>query len=170
MKTSILFAFTLVLFNGCISTSSISSLMGVPEEELNRIPKGAKNIIVTINNATSNEVYSQIKNALIERSHRIEKDDKESFYLTTEGKDVGESTLQRMVISISKVQNDCRIVLNTEYKPGMEAQMLATGMTGINVNTDWTEVVYDIKTRSGIAFIETYIIAKRIDRGIITYK
>lgn len=161
MKTQLLLL--AVLLTSCIGTSSITKNSGLNESDLAQIPKGAKEIL--INGDNREQMYNRIVDVLLERGHRIMKEDKERFYITTEGKDIGESTIQRMTIFVNS-ENQASI--KTEWMPGAEATTAASAFSGINVVPQWSAVIY-AEDRNGVAFAESVVIAKKVG-GYITYK
>jgi len=160
---------TLFVMTSCMGVSHISSSSGLDESSLNQIPKGTKIIYVEKNNALIDEYYEDILNVLMSRGHRIMKEDKERHYVTTEGKDIGQSTLQRMTLFITQNKNNCILKITTEWKAGTEATAMATAMSGIPMQSDWAIATWEI-SRLGMAFAESLAIAKEIKEGIITFE
>lgn len=160
---------TLFVMTSCMGVSHISSSSGLEENSLSQIPKGTKIIYVEKDNALINEYYEEILNILMSRGHRIMKEDKERHYVTTEGKDVGQSTLQRMTLFITKNNNNCILKITTEWKAGTEATIMATAMSGIPMQSDWATASWEIN-RLGMAFAESLAIAKEIKEGTITFE
>jgi hypothetical protein len=153
---------------GCISVSYISTSSGVNEDLLSNIPTGAKIIIVDKMNVSADSLSEELVTILISRGQRIFKDDKARHYLTTEGKDIGQSTLQRITINVIEKGNNSQLRINTEWKAGTEATAMATAMSGIPMQSDWQISKWE-KSRSGIAFAESEAIANEIKNGIISY-
>lgn len=151
------------LFAGCIGTGTIVGTSGLSQSELASIPHRATEVIVTGQDRA--QLYDRIVDALIQRGHRIGHEDKERFYLTTEGKDVGQSTLQRMSIVVN---DKAEAVIKTEWMPGMFATMIATGASGLDVDGSWEVAKYE-GSRLGIAFAESVAVAKATG-GVISYK
>lgn len=160
MKTIIL---PIIFCLSCVGTSSITGTSGLSQAELSAIPKGATEVI--IQGQDRNELYERIVNTLIQRGHRISREDKDRFYLTTEGKDVGESTLQRMTIVVSE---NAEAVIRTEWMPGMQANTMATAFSGLDVTSTWETAKYEV-SRLGIAFAESVAVAKATG-GVISYR
>jgi hypothetical protein len=157
------------LMIGCISVSHISTTSGVKEEYLSNVPKGAEVVIVNKNNISADSLYEEVYTILLSRGHRILKDDKERHYITTEGKDVGQSTLQRMTLVITEKENSSQLRITTEWKGGTEASAMATAMSGIPIQSDWSLAKWEIN-RLGIAFAESVAIANEIKDGKISYE
>src|SRR5690606_443390 len=133
MKTLLAITF-LPLLAGCISTNHISSTSGLNQSDLDAIPASAKEIYVTVPGATPQALHEQVVNILIARGHRIQREDKERLYVTTEGKDVGESTLQRMVITTTEVPNVGAVTkIVSEWRAGTSATMGASAFSGLAV-------------------------------------
>ena len=120
------------------------------------------------NNISADSLYEEIFTILISRGHRIIKDDKGRHYLVTEGKDVGQSTLQRMTLVITEIANNSKLKITTEWKAGAEAQNSSTAITGIPVQSSWAIARWGID-RPGIAFAESVAIANEIENGIISF-
>lgn len=148
---------------GCVGTGTIVGTSGLTQSELSTIPHGATEVIIT--GADRAQLYNLIVDALIQRGHRISHEDKERFYLTTEGKDVGQSTLQRMTIVVNA---NAEAVIKTEWMPGMFATMIATGASGLDVNGSWEMAKYEA-SRLGIAFAESVAVGKATG-GEVSYK
>jgi predicted transcriptional regulator len=169
--TIFLRVFTLIAFltTGCISVSHISTTSGVKEDYLTNIPKGAKIVLVEKKNVSADNLYEELITILLSRGHRIIKDDKERHYITTEGKDIGQSTLQRMTLVILEKENSSQLKITTEWKGGTEASMMATAMSGIPIQADWAIAKWEIN-RLGIAFAESVAIANEIENGHVSYE
>lgn len=166
LATSILLS---ILMLSCISISQISTTSGVNEEYLSNIPKGARIVVVDKKNISTDSLYEEVYAILLFRGHRILKDDKEKHYITTDGKDVGQSTLQRMTLITSKKENGSQLKITTEWKGGTEASAAATAISGIHIQADWFLAKWEI-SRLGIAFAESVSIAKEIKDRIVTYE
>ncbi len=164
--TSILISYLMI---SCVSVSHISSTSGVRAEYLKNIPKGAEVVIVDKNNISADSLYEEVYTILLTRGHRILKDDKNRHYITTEGKDVGQSTLQRMVIVITENENSSKLKITTEWKAGTEASAMASSMSSIPIQSDWSFAKWQID-RLGIAFAESVAIANEIKGGKISYE
>ena len=158
-----------VLIQSCISISNISNNSGVKQNYLTNIPKGAKVINVEKDNITIDSLYEEVYSILLLRGHRIFKDDKQRHYITTEGKAVGEATLQRMTLVVSENGNSSNLKITTEWKPGMEATMMAAAAGGIPVSSDWAIAKWEI-SRLGISFAESVAIANKVRGGRISYR
>ena len=168
-KKNILLIFGLLpVLASCITKSLISETSGVNTSELNNIPNGAKEIIIE-RSGTAEELYNDLFTALLSRGHRIDKDDKERGYITTEGHDVGQSTTQRMTIVISEKDISAKANIITEWKAGTEAAMFASGLSGIQILSDWSKATWETG-RPGIAFAESVAVAKKVVGGLISYK
>lgn len=170
-KHELLFGLTIVsvIMTSCIAISNISTISGVPEASLQNIPKGANIIIIDVPGSSIDDLYEEVISILLSRGHRISKEDKERHYINTEGKDVGQSTLQRMTLVFTEVESKSRLKITTEWKGGTEATTMATAMSGIPIQSDWAAARWEIDRR-GIAFAESVAIAKEISNEIITYE
>ena len=168
-KKNILLIFGLLpVLASCITKSLISETSGVSSSELNIIPNGANEIIIE-RSGTAEELYNDIFTALLSRGHRIDRDDKERGYITTEGHDVGQSTTQRMTIVITDYEISAKAIMTTEWKAGNEATMFASGLSGIQIHSDWGKATWETG-RPGIAFAESVAVAKKIDGGLVSYQ
>lgn len=159
---------SVILSLGCVSVQNIASISNLPEETLSTIPKGAKSVVIRQNNSTADMLYEEIFAILLDRGHRILKDDKERHYITTEGKDVGESTLQRMTIVIKKQPSYIQAKITTDWKPGTEAAAMATAMSGLTMQIEWSEALWE-SNRLGIAFAESVAVASDVEQADIFY-
>lgn len=159
----------LFVITGCLGVSQISASSGLGEGSLKGIPTGAKIIYVEKKNASINEYYEEVLSILMSRGHRIMKEDKERHYITTEGRDIGQSTLQRMTLFITEKNNSCILKITTEWKAGAEATAMASAMGGVSMQSEWATASWEIN-RLGMAFAESLAVAKEIKDGIITYE
>lgn len=155
-----------IFLNSCISTVNISKTSGLSEEDLNEIPLNSKIVLIERADNTAKTMYDEIVDILIDRGHRIIKEDKERNYLLTEGKDLGESTSQRMTIVVTNTDHLSKAKILTEWKPTVNA---VTTAGGVAVQTDWQAATYRVNKIAGIAFAETVSVAKKIKDGKITY-
>lgn len=163
-KKNILLIFGLLpVLASCITKSLISETSGVNTAELNNIPNGAKEIIIE-RSGTAEELYNDLFTALLSRGHRIDKDDKERGYITTEGHDVGQSTTQRMTIVITDNETSAKAIMTTEWKAGTEATMFASGLSGIQIHSDWGKATWETG-RPGISFAESVAVAIKLMEG-----
>jgi hypothetical protein len=159
----------LLVITGCMGVSHISTSSGIDTGSLNQIPKGSKVIFAEKKDISINDYYEEVLKILMLRGHRILKEDKQRYYITTEGKDVGQSTLQRMTLFITSENNSCILKINTEWKGGTEAAAMATAMSGIPVHSDWAIASWEIN-RLGMAFAESLAIAKEINNAEIFFE
>ena len=150
------------LMIGCIGVSHISITSGVGENYLKNIPNGAEVVIVEKKNISADSLYEEVYNTLLSRGHRILRDDKERHYITTEGKDVGKSTLQRMTLVINEKESSSQLRITTEWKGGTEASAAATAASGIQVQSAWAAAKWEKNSRLGIAFAESVAIAHQL--------
>lgn len=156
------------LFQSCIGVSHIMSISGANESLLREIPKGSKIVIVEKPNASEDELYNEVYKILLSRGHRVQKDDPVRHFITTEGKDVGESTLQRMTIVVTAITNGAKLTINTEWKGGTDANIMATAVSGIPIYSTWAEAKWEVN-RLGIAFSESVVIGSQIENGYLYY-
>ncbi len=153
----------------CMSVSTISTTSGVQQDFLSTIPKGAKIIYVDKENVTADSLYNELYSILLIKGHRIITDDKERHYIVTEGKDVGESTGQRMSIVVTEKDNISQLKITTEWKPGIVTMAFAIAASGIPIQSEWMTASWQIN-RMGFAFAESAAIANGIKDGKISYE
>lgn len=77
-------------------------------------------------------------------------------YITTEGKDLGNSTLQRMLITIKGKGQDSKLKISTDWMPGI----MALDATDI-LAREWSSAHWGV-SRPGIAFAESVAIANEV--------
>jgi hypothetical protein len=170
MKKSILLGIILsLLISSCGSILDIATVTGVKEESLNTIPKGARTIVVIKPGVSADSLYEELFTVLLSRGHRILKEDKVRHYITTEGKDIGMSTLQRMTLVITDFGSNATLKINSEWKAGAEASLMASGISGLNYNADWASATWEI-SKLGIAFAEGLAVAQGIKNSSITFE
>lgn len=160
---------TALFMTSCIGTSHVSKTSGLSQDYLNMITKNAEVITVVKHDTPADVLFEEVYGILLDRGHRISKDDKERHYIATEGKDAGESTVQRMIINISENTNNSEMKIRTEWKAGTEAMMGASMFAGVRINQEWTTAKWEAG-RPGIAFGESVAIASAIKNGIVSYK
>jgi hypothetical protein len=160
----------LFISKSCISINTVSTTSGLSNDYLKTIPSNANTVIISKENTTLDSLYEEIFTVLLERGHRILKDDKERHYITTEGKDVGQSTLQRMTIVISQNSKITQAKISTEWKAGTHATTMANSMSGLTVIADWAKSNWQPESRLGIAFAESVAIAKKVKNAKVTYE
>jgi hypothetical protein len=97
------------------------------------------------------------------------KDDKERHYITTEGIDIGYSTLQRMTIAMKQNGTTATARILTEWMAGTDATMMAQSFSGLVVQSNWNKAFWKVD-RSGIAFGESLRIAQKIERSKISFE
>jgi len=154
----------------CIGISNIADTTGVEVSYLNSIPENSEKIILTKNNTTPDILFEETISALLSRGHRIQREDENRYYITTEGKDVGESTLQRMVFYIKQNGDNSVMEITTEWSAGHEATAMASAMSGIQIDSSWQSARWESSTRLGIAFAESVAVALKIEDANISYE
>lgn len=147
----------------CIGTNTVAQTSGLSYAELASVPKGSKEVVIKGTDGAL--LFDNIISVLLQRGHRIIKDDKERLYILTEGKDIGESTLQRMTIAIN---SSGEATIKSEWMPGQDATIGASAMSGINFTPSWSIAVYTTG-RPAIAFAEAVAIGKAVG-GDVSYK
>lgn len=160
MKIVKLFFLTLPLFfSSCVSQKFI------PKEETRLIPTGSQ--IIEIKTETEpKEIYKTVYSLLIENGFRVDKENADMLTLSTEGKDLGQSTFGRIYITIKKDNNGSLLTLRPDWKPGAEAQMMASAMTNLNVYTEWTPAKWGVSGRPELVFSYFVSFAKKISNSI----
>jgi hypothetical protein len=168
MKKIILFTLVSFLLTSCFTMQKISEISNLSEDELNEIPNEAKEVLIK-KECSAKDLYNDIYDILIDKGHRINKSDEDRYYITTEGRDVGESTLQRMTISVKEDDNIANAKILTDWKAGSAATAGAQAATGLYIQSDWQPAKWEI-SRLGNAFAETVYIAKQVENSEISYK
>jgi outer membrane murein-binding lipoprotein Lpp len=166
LALSVLFVFLMV---GCQSTSKISELSIMNADYLKKIPHLANRIYVTKSGVSAEKMCEEVRNILISRNHMTIIFDKEKHLITTEAKDVGYATLQRMSFAIEDNGTDCQVVISTQWKSGSKAKGFAFPVTGYSLQPNWAMAQWE-KNRLGIAMAESAAIAHDIDKGLVSYK
>ena len=159
-----LFVSVLFLLTSCVSMSHITSTSGLKEDYLKDIPKEAKVVIVQ-KNISADKLYDEVYTILLARNHRIAKDDKDRHYITTEGKDVGEDTYQRMIITITESGSTSNMRITGEWKASAGIAQVA----GMTLSQDWAVAKWRID-RLGIDFAESVAVAYEIEGGRKSYE
>lgn len=162
-----LFVLVLFLLTSCVSMSHITETSGLNEDFLKEIPKEAKVVIIQ-KNISADKLYDEVYTILLSRNHRIAKDNNETHYITTEGKDVGLDTFQRMNIFITESGGMSIMKITAEWKPTVKTTDIVSAMAGRS-NKSWIVAKWSTD-RHGIAFAESVAIAKEIRDGYISYE
>ena len=163
-KLTIILATLLLLssaMTSCGSVIDIAATSGLNQSYLDQIPQGVSIVYVNKKNVSADSLYEEVFTVLLSRGHRISKEDKARLYITTEGKDVGEWTMQRMAILIVETQDGADLKISTERKPryqGSEGSMIDWGIAR------W--VIHEGR----VAFAESVAIATEIEDGTISYE
>lgn len=162
MKKFVILSVLLMAVVSCISTHHISESSGLHDDYLKSIPKGVKTIIITKMNTSPDSLFEEIYGVLLQRNHRIGKDDKDRHYIATDGKDIaGMSTSQRMTVVISKLGSEVKATISTQWKGGVDAAIMATSFSGIPISPDWEQADWS-SGRPVIAFAESLAVASQI--------
>lgn len=159
-----LFVSVLFLLTSCLSMSHITTTSGLDESSLKDIPKEAK-VVVVQKNIPVDKLYEEVYTVLLTRNHRIAKDDKKRHYITTEGKDVGQDTYQRVIVAIIEKGNTSTMRITTEWKASSNMAQIA----GMTLSQDWATAKWEV-SRLGLAFAESVAIAREIKGGRISYE
>lgn len=162
MKSVIFFIFFPVLFYSCVSQNFVS------QEEYDTIPKGSE-VIEVYSEQNSDSLFKQVYSLLIESGFRIDTQNKEMHSISSEGKDVGQSTLGRFNIFIKDSHKGSLLTIRTEWMPGANAQMMAGAMSGLKIYTQWSTARFGDKGRPEFTFLYGVHFAKKIS-GSVKYR
>jgi hypothetical protein len=165
VKSFLPLLFISIFFFGCITTQKIASHTSLKIEELRRIPKGTSTILAT-SNQSADSTFQTIKSILFQRGHRIQNVDKKMRYISTEGHEIGYSTLQRMTINVNKQANGCSVDIRTEWKPGAGAPGAAESSAQEN---EWQKAYWS-SGRPNVALAESYAICNNLKTQKISFK
>ncbi len=166
----VIYFLLITLCVGCITTQQVKQSSGLTEAITRDIPLNSSIVTVTQSQTTPQQLYNYLFQIAVSRGHRIETEDKERFYFTTQGKDVGTSTLQRMTVSVMKISDSIsEATIHTDWMGGTSVNSMYSGMMGASVTQEW-ERAYWMKGRPGIAFAESVSVAWKIPRGKVNYR
>lgn len=166
----VIYILSIAMCSSCIGTQHLQQTSGLTEAITREIPVNANTVTVTQSQTTPYQLYEYLIQTAISRGHRIDHEDKERYYFTTQGKDVGNSTLQRMTVSVMKISESVsEATINTEWMGGTFVNSMYSGMMGASVDQEW-ETAYWMKGRPGIAFAESVSVAWKIPRGKVNYR
>lgn len=160
-----IFPFLALFLSSCITVSHVAQTSGIDESKLKEIPENSSEVILE-KDVTPQELFNEVYASLLLRGHRISKDDKERLYITTEGKDVGQSTLQRSTIVVSEIDNGAKAVIKSEWKPGTSAALGGSMFAGVALSLEWEQATW-VNGRPGIAFAEAFAIADGVGGKVI---
>lgn len=158
-----------ITMTGCISVATISTTSGLNSGNLSGIPADSEIVIVEKENSTADVLFEEVITILLSKGHRIDRDDKKRYYITTEEKNVGKSTLQRMTLVIHETDNKAVLRITTEWKEVTEAIVMLSATFGVTAQSQWSGAKWKIN-RLGIAFAESVAIASEIKNGVISYE
>lgn len=148
----------LLLFNtSCLTTKVIESTSGISSTDLQKIPSNSSVILVKSSKPAS-VLFDEIATILLQNGHRIQNENQSRLYINTEGKDVGQSTLQRMTINVEEVEGGALGRIASEWKPGTTAGAMGSSIAGVDLTYEWETASWQ-EDRLGIAFAEGYKIA-----------
>jgi hypothetical protein len=151
---------------GCDSVSLVSR--DLKTDYLKKIPHLANRIYVTTQSVPADDMFDELLNILLSENYMTVIVDKERHYITTETKDVGHSTLQRMTFSIQEKGNDSQLTITTEWKSGAKALGFAFPVTGFSLQENWSPTRWE-KNRLGIAFAGSAAIANEFKDSSVSY-
>ncbi|MFA5587683.1 hypothetical protein [Proteiniphilum saccharofermentans] len=158
-----------VLLSGCISMTHIAETSGIESEILKTVPKNATEVILK-KDVSAIDLYNELYSSLLSRGHRIDRDDKERFYITTQGKDVGQSTLQRSTIVVTEDSGTSTAVIRSEWKPGTTATLGGSMFAGVGISADWEKATWAETGRPQIAMAEAIAIGYGVKGAVISFK
>lgn len=160
MKTIvILMIFSSFLLCSCVTQSFIT------KDEYKMIPKGSE-IIEVYSDQKPDDLFKNVYSLLLENGFRIEKENKEMHTISTDGKDIGQSTLGRFNIFIKENNSGSLLTLRSEWKPGADAQMMAGAMSGLNIYSQWNTARFGDTGRPDLVFSYSVSFAKKISNNI----
>jgi hypothetical protein len=153
---------------GCKSVSSVSETGDLKADYLKKIPHLANRIYVKEQGVSADKMCDELLNILASRNHMTVMVDRERHYITTDTKDVGNSTLQRMIISIKENGEDSEMEIITQWRSGSKAVGFAYPVAGYSLQEDWAHTQWE-KNRLGIALAESAAIANEFKDGAVSY-
>ena len=163
-----LFILSVFLMAGCHSVSKVCETGDMNADYLKKIPHLANRIYVTEQGISADKMCDELLNILASRNHMTVLVDREKHYIATETKDVGNSTLQRMIISIKETGEDSQMEIITQWRSGSKAVGFAYPVAGYSLQEDWAHTQWE-KNRLGIALAESAAIANEFKNGAVSY-
>jgi hypothetical protein len=163
----IIFLFSFFFFLNCASTLDLAKAVNTDEAFLKAIPKNS-NYVILSKECSALELFNEIEDILLNRSHRILNSNKEKFYINTDSKDLGFSTNHRVNITITNENNFSKAKFYTEWMPGTEATMITNAFSGLNFTPQWTKAKAG-NDRPGLAFAESAAIAKSVKNSTLQF-
>jgi hypothetical protein len=172
MKKKTTFAVLIIsafLMAGCHSISKISESGDFNAEISKKISHLSNRIYVTKQGVSADKVFDELLDILVLNNHMTLLTDRERHIVTTDTKDVGHSTLQRMTFVIEEKGDDAQIKITTQWRSGANAVGFAFPVAGYSLQEDWAPTQWE-KNRLGIAMAESNDIASKFDKGIVSYE
>lgn len=158
MKKAILvFAAALI---GCVSQDF------VPADQAVRIPANADKV-VAYSAQPPQDLYAALYKTLILDGHRISSENKDMMMLSTEGKDIGESTTVRLTVVVEKTDAGSKATIKGDWRLGQMGQMWVNSALGVSTNADWMAVIWKAsEPRNKRAFAYMTGVAKKVSADV----
>jgi hypothetical protein len=172
MKKKTTFAVLIIsafLMAGCQTTSRVAHPGDLKAEISKKIPHLSNRIYVTKQGASADKAFDELLDILVMSNHMTLVVDKERHIITTDTKDVGHSTLQRMTFVIEDKGYDAQIKITTQWRSGANAVGFAFPVAGYSLQEDWAPTQWE-KNRLGIAMAESNTIANKFEKAIVSYE
>lgn len=132
MKKYFLLLIISILFASC--SPSYQSIL--PKETQTLIPIGANKVIL-YSDLTSDSLFNEVLNTLINENIRIVNENKNIGYISTEGKHIDGGTLLRMNIRIYKNNNKANLSSSAEWMADAETMSTVNAIFGTSLQQEW---------------------------------
>jgi len=151
MHKYLLFILFAGLLAGCVSTGDL-----VDDDVTRKLSNGNERISYHYPGERS-ALYDKIYEALLRDGFRIDQENEKRGHISTQGKDVGQSTMLRMQIFIEDDgENRSMANFRAQYKPGADAEMGAQAFSGLTVDADYEKAVWGNSGRPERAYAYMY--------------
>lgn len=132
MKKYLILLLISILFASC--SPSYQSIL--PKETQSLIPPNANKVIL-YSDFSSDSLFNEALNVLINENIRIVNENKELGYISTEGKHIGEGTLLRMNIRITKIKDVSTLSSSSEWMADAETMSTVNAIFGTSLQQEW---------------------------------